>query len=121
MQLMLACWAQVPTTLEELAAVVRGWGHKQCAPGAVLDLDGRTLGGSLPGGRLVIEVAGLTLRNGSLALPEGAHVLVKSKDVRLEELTITGKGVEGSGGNWPANVAGLVVVEGAGGSVVLDR
>ena len=115
------CCAQVLTTLEELAAVVRVWGHRQCAPSMVLDLDGRTLGGSLPGGVLVLGVPGLVLRNGSLVLPEGAHVVVAAKDVSLEELTFTGKGQKGSSGDDYAKVAGLVVVEGAGRSAVLER
>ena len=116
------CCAQVLTTLEELAAVVRGWGHRQCAPGVVLDLDGRTLGGSLPGGVLVLGVPGLVLRNGSLVLPEGAHVVVAAKDVRLELVTFTGKGPEGGElSDDYAKVAGLVVVEGAGRSAVLER
>ena len=101
--------------------MVRGWGHKTCAPGTILDLDGRELGGELPGGRLIIEVPGLVLRNGTLALPDGAQVVVAAKDVRLEELTFTGTGPKGSPGDWPYSVTGLVVVEGASRSVVLDR
>ena len=87
----------------------------------MLDLGGRKLGGELPGGDLLIEVPGLVLRNGTLALPEGECMVVAAKDVRLEELTFRGAGPEGSAVDYPASAAGLLVVEGAGRSALLER
>ncbi len=81
------CCVQAPTTLAELAELVGGEVHKRCAPNTVLDLGGRELGGDLPGGDLRLSVLGLVLRNGTLPLPDGAIVVVKAAEVRLEELT----------------------------------
>ena len=102
-----------------------GKGPKACAPGTVIDLRGRELRGPLPGGStdLVICVVGLVLLNGTLLLPGGARVVVAAEGVRLEELRFRGEGPEGSySSDHPfAKVAGLVVVEGAGRSAVLER
>ncbi len=118
-------------------------GPKTCTPGTVLDLGGRQLGGGLPGDQLelVLGVPGLALRNGTLALPEGAHLTVVAPDVRLEDVTFIGAGPEGAFDHesrqeifdmdsettvdvvqeGAADITGLVVVEGAGCSVVLER
>ncbi len=85
------------------------------------DLGGRTLLGtgplppSCPGGQLVLAAPGITLRNGTLQLPDGSRLVLRGAGARLEGVTVWGAGIKGDGGDCPA---GLVWVDGARGAVL---
>ena len=88
----------------------------------IFDLDGRTLSvagplpPSCPGGQLVLgPTPGLTLRNGTLQLPDGSQLVLRGTGPSLESLTVWGAGAKGEGADAPA---GLVWVDGAKGAVV---